>query len=237
MLNYEFSWELILHGQYRDWLVAGLWTTLKLSVVSVVAAFALGLVLVAFRMGPVPLLRKFAAAVIELIRNTPLLVQIFFWYFGSYKILPAAWNTWIVETNQFEFIAAAVALAIYTSAFIAEDIRSGFRAIAPGQMEAGLSTGLTYLQCMRYVLFPQALRLTVPPIVNQFLNLVKNSSLAMTIGVAELTYQARQIESHTLKGFEAFTASTLIYLTLSLLITLLMSRANRPAVPILEYRF
>lgn len=237
MLNYEFSWGLILHGQYRDWLIAGLFTTMKLSFVSVVAAFALGLVLVAFRMGPLGIFRKLASAVIELIRNTPLLVQIFFWYFGSYKILPEAWNTWLVDTNQFEFIAAAVALSIYTSAFIAEDIRSGFRSIAPGQMEAGMSTGLTYLQCMRYVLFPQALRLTIPPIVNQFLNLVKNSSLAMTIGVAELTYQARQIESHTLKGFEAFTASTLIYLALSLAITLLIGRMNRPATPILEYRF
>lgn len=237
MLNYEFSWQLILQGQYRDWLLAGLATTLKLSVIAAVAAFALAVVLAALRLSPVPVLRRMAYAFTELIRNTPLLVQIFFWYFGSYKILPAVWNSWLVETDQFEFIAAAVALAIYTSAFIAEDIRSGFRSIATGQMEAGLSTGLTYAQCMRHVLLPQAVRLTVPPIVNQFLNLVKNSSLAMTIGVAELTYQSRQIESHTLKGFEAFTASTLIYLALSLAIAILVERFDRARKDQPEYAF
>jgi polar amino acid transport system permease protein len=160
----------------------------------------------------------FSHAYLEFFRNTPLLVQIFFWYFGSYKILPAAVNDWLNSMN-FEFAAAVIALTIYTSAFIAEDIRSGVRSIPREQMEAARSSGFSYLRSMYYIILPQAVRLTIPPLINQFLNLTKNSSLAMTIGVAEITYQARQVESYTFKGFEAFTAATLVYLGLSLLIT------------------
>jgi len=167
-------------------------------------------------------LRGMALAYLEFIRNTPLLIQIFFWYFGAYQILPAAWSDWLNQ-RDFEFAAAVIALTLYTAAFIAEDIRSGVRAIPREQMEAARASGFSYLPAMRYVILPQAVRHTVPPLIGQFLNLTKNSSLAMTIGVAELTYQARQIESYTFKGFEAFTAATLVYLALSLLITLLVT--------------
>jgi polar amino acid transport system permease protein len=130
-------------------------------------------------------------------------------------------NDWL-NTMNFEFAAAVIALTIYTSAFIAEDIRSGVRSIPKEQMEAARSSGFSYLRSMYYIILPQAVRLTIPPLINQFLNLTKNSSLAMTIGVAELTYQARQVESYTFKGFEAFTAATLVYLGLSLIITWLV---------------
>jgi polar amino acid transport system permease protein len=166
-------------------------------------------------------LRWLASAYLEFFRNTPLLVQIFFWYFGSYKILPQVINDWLTTTN-FEFAAALIALTIYTSAFIAEDIRSGVLSIPREQMEAARSAGFSYFRGMQYIILPQAIRITVPPLVNQFLNLAKNSSLAMTIGVAELTYQARQVESYTFKGFEAFTAATVVYLALSVVITWLV---------------
>ena len=170
--------------------------------------------------------RWFAYGYLEFFRNTPLLVQIFFWYFGSYKILPDAVNNWM-NTLNFEFSAAVIALTIYTSAFIAEDIRSGIRSIPKEQMEAAQSSGFSYLRSMQYIILPQAVRLTIPPLINQFLNLNKNSSLAMTIGVAELTYQARQVESYTFKGFEAFTAATLVYVVLSVVITSLVTLYNR----------
>ena len=170
--------------------------------------------------------RWFARAFLEFFRNTPLLVQIFFWYFGSYKILPQAVNDWLAGRN-FEFAAAAIALTVYTSAFIAEDIRSGIRSIPREQMEAARSSGFTFVRSMQYVILPQAIRITIPPLINQFLNLVKNSSLAMTIGVAELTYQARQVESYTFKGYEAFTAATLVYLGISLTITGLVNLYNK----------
>lgn len=226
MLNYTFDWSTVTSGKYFGWLVSGLKVTVELSAVSAVAAFVLGLLVAVLRLAPARPLRAAAAAYIEFFRNTPLVVQIFFWYFGSYKILPDALNTWLNDHN-FEFAAAAIGLSIYTSAFIAEDIRSGILAVPKEQMEAARSAGFSYLAAMRRVILPQAVRITVPPLLNQFLNLLKNSSLAMTIGVAEVTYQARQIESYSFKGFEAFTAATVIYLGLSLLLTALVAAYDR----------
>lgn len=217
-----FDWSVVTSGQYVEWLLAGLYTTLELAGISIGLALALGLVIAVLRLSPVAPLRALALGYLEFIRNTPLLVQIFFWYFGAYQVLPTAVNDWLNRGNV-EFGAAVIALTFYTAAFIAEDIRSGIRAIPREQMEAARAAGFTYLGAMRYVILPQAIRHTVPPLINQFLNLTKNSSLAMTIGVAELTYQARQIESYTFKGFEAFTAATLIYLALSLAITALVT--------------
>ena len=218
----SFDWSVVTSGQYVEWLLAGLYTTLKLAGISIGFALALGLVIAVLRLSPLPPLRALALGYLEFIRNTPLLVQIFFWYFGAYQVLPTAVNDWLNRGNV-EFGAAVIALTFYTAAFIAEDIRSGIRAIPREQMEAARAAGFTYLGAMRYVILPQAIRHTVPPLINQFLNLTKNSSLAMTIGVAELTYQARQIESYTFKGFEAFTAATLVYLALSLVITALVT--------------
>ena len=226
MLSYKFDWAVVTSGKYFAWLCSGLKVTLELSAVGMVAAFLLGVVVAILRLAPARPLRAVAGAYVEFFRNTPLLVQVFFWYFGSYKLLPAAVNDWL-NSHNFEFTAAAIALSIYTSAFIAEDIRSGVLAVPREQMEAARSSGFSYLAAMRRVILPQAVRITVPPLVNQFLNLTKNSSLAMTIGVAELTYQARQVESYTFKGFEAFTAATVVYLGLSLLITALVAVYDR----------
>lgn len=226
MFNYHFDWAVVTSGQYALWLLAGIKVTIELSVVAIVGSFILGLIIAVMRMSNFKPILWFAHAYLEFFRNTPLLVQIFFWYFGSYKILPKVVNDWLNTTN-FEFSAAVIALTIYTSAFIAEDIRSGVRAIPKEQMEAAQSSGFSYLQSMYYIILPQAVRLTIPPLINQFLNLTKNSSLAMTIGVAELTYQARQVESYTFKGFEAFTAATLVYLALSIVITWMVTLYNK----------
>jgi len=226
VLKYHFDWSIITSGKYFDWLVSGVKITLELSVVGIIGAFILGLIIAVLKMSHYRPLRWLASAYLEFFRNTPLLIQIFFWYFGSYKILPTAVNDWLNNTN-FEFAAAAIALTIYTSAFIAEDIRSGILSIPKEQMEAARSAGFSYLRSMQYIILPQAVRITVPPLVNQFLNLAKNSSLAMTIGVMELTYQARQVESYSFKGFEAFTAATVVYLVLSVSITALVDVYNK----------
>jgi len=103
-------------------------------------------------------------------------------------------------------------------------------------MEAARSSGFSYIRSMQYIILPQAVRLTIPPLINQFLNLMKNSSLAMTIGVAELMYQARQVESYTFKGFEAFSAATLVYLALSFTITGLMTLYDKKVLQPLKGR-
>ena len=225
MLSYRFDWSVITSGQYHDWLVSGLKVTLQLSLAGIILSFLLGLIVAVMRMSHLKLFRWSACVFLEFTRNTPLLVQIFFWYFGSYKLLPTAVNEWLNNTG-FEFAAGLIALTIYTSAFIAEDIRSGVLSIPKEQMEAAQSSGFSYLRSMQYIILPQAVRITIPPLVNQFLNLAKNSSLAMTIGVMELTYQARQVESYTFKGFEAFTAATVVYLAISVVITFLVDQYN-----------
>jgi len=221
VLKYHFDWSIVTSGKYFEWLVSGLKVTMEISAVGIVFAFIIGLMVAVMKMSSIRPIRWIASAYLEFFRNTPLLIQIFFWYFGSYKILPTPVNDWLNNTN-FEFAAAVIALTIYTSAFIAEDIRSGILSIPKEQMEAARSAGFSFLRSMQYIILPQAVRVTVPPLVNQFLNLAKNSSLAMTIGVMELTYQARQVESYTFKGFEAFTAATVVYLALSVTITALM---------------
>jgi polar amino acid transport system permease protein len=235
VLNYKFDWAIVFTGKYFSWLVAGVYTTIQLSLISIVLAFLLGLLIAVMRMSNTAPIRWFAHGYLEFFRNTPLLVQIFFWYFGSYKVLPAVANDWLVK-QDFEFAAAVIALTIYTSAFIAEDIRSGVRSIPKEQMEAARSSGFSYIRSMQYIILPQAVRLTIPPLINQFLNLMKNSSLAMTIGVAELMYQARQVESYTFKGFEAFSAATLVYLAISFTITGLMTLYDKKVLQPLKGR-
>lgn len=219
---FGLDWSVVTTGQYHEWLLTGIEITIKLSVVSIVLSFIIGLLIAVMRMSAVKPVRWFALGYLEFFRNTPLLVQIFFWYFGSYKILPEAVNTWLTAMD-FEFAAAVIALTIYTSAFIAEDIRSGIMSIPKEQMEAARSAGFSYMRSMQYIILPQAVRITIPPLIGQFLNLTKNSSLAMTIGVAELTYQSRQIESYTFKAFEAFAAATIVYVALSFIITALVT--------------
>lgn len=226
MFKYQFDWAVVTSGKYFGWLLDGLITTTQISVISIVISFLLGLIIAVVRMSNVRPIRWLAQGYLEFFRNTPLLVQIFFWYFGSYKILPQFFNDWLTNTN-FEFAAAVIALTIYTSAFIAEDIRSGVRSIPREQLEAARSSGFSYIRSMQHIILPQAVRITIPPLVNQFLNLAKNSSLAMTIGVAELTYQARQVESYTFKGFESFTAATLVYVVMSITIAGLVTLYNK----------
>ncbi|MCW5624606.1 MAG: amino acid ABC transporter permease [Burkholderiales bacterium] len=216
----------LLTAEYRDAIVAGLVVTLELSALAAIIAAVLGIILAVARMAPFAPARWLSAAYIEFIRNTPLLVQLLFWYFGAPQLLPQVWLEWLYDRN-FEFAAGLAGLACYTAAFVAEDVRSGIRNVARGQMEAARACGLGYLGAMRLVILPQALRTMVPALVNQLLNLTKNSSLAMAIGVAELMYQVREVESRTFRTFEAFAAATAIYLALSLVITLFAAWRER----------
>jgi polar amino acid transport system permease protein len=235
VFNYRFDWAIVTSGKYFEWLVSGVKITLELSLVSIALSFILGLIIAVMRMSNVRPIRWFSHGYLEFFRNTPLLVQLFFWYFGSYKILPKVINDWL-NSMSFEFAAAVIGLSIYTSAFIAEDIRSGVRSIPKEQMEAARSSGFSYIRSMLYIILPQAVRITIPPLINQFLNLTKNSSLAMTIGVAELMYQARQVESYTFKGFEAFSAATVVYVGLSFTITGLMTLYDRKVLQPIKVR-
>ena len=158
-MNYTFNWNMILSSPYRDWIIDGFIVTLKISGISIVAALLLGIIIAVMRLSKVKPLVWFSAIYTEFFRNTPLLVQILFWYFGSAAILPYEIKSWILNNFDYEFAAGVVALSIYTSAFFAEEIRSGIGSIPKNQLEASRACGLGFLQSMAYVILPQAFRI------------------------------------------------------------------------------
>lgn len=213
-----FDTSLLMAGPYHDLLVKGLILSLALLGITLTLSLPLALVVALLRLSPFALLRGIAWTFVESIRNVPLLAHMLFWYFGAPELLPESAREWLYQQN-FEAIAAVFALTLYTSAYMSEDIRSGIRAIPRVQLEAGRALGLGFLATMRWVVLPQAFRVTVPPLISQTLNLWKNTSIATVIGVAELMYQAAKVETATFRSFEPFVFATATYLALSLLIT------------------
>ena len=230
-MNYQFNWSVLWTGQSGQWLLSGLITTLALSACAWLLAVFLGIVSGALRTVPVRPLRALATFYVEFFRNVPLLVWMFFWYFGVPPLLPRAAQDWIFA-HGLEFWAGVFALGVYSGARFSEVLRSGIQSIPRTQFEASVASGLTVTQAYRYVILPIALRLIIPPATNESLNLLKNSSVALTISVAELTFQTRQIETYTAKAIEALTAGTVIYLGLCLSIAFLMAwLERRTAIP------
>jgi polar amino acid transport system permease protein len=225
-MNYQFNWSILWSGQSGAWLLQGLLTTLQLSCLAWLLAMGLGILAGALRTLRVAPLRWLATAYVEFFRNVPLLVWMFLWYFGVPPLLPQALQDWLFE-HGVEFWAGVFALGVYHGARFSEVLRAGIQSIPKTQLEAALSTGLTVGQAYRLVIIPIALRLIIPPATNETLNLLKNSSVALTIGVAELTFQTRQIETYTAKAFEALAAGTMIYLILCVTIATIMARLER----------
>jgi len=218
-----FDYSLLLSGKYHLMMVGGLLLSLQLLAVSLVLALPLSLAVALLRLAPAAPLRWAGFAFVEGMRNVPLLAHMLFWYFGAPELLPESARQWLYDSGHAEAAAAVAALTLYTAAFMAEDIRSGIRAVPTVQMEAGRALGFGFLSTMRRVVLPQALRVTVPPLISQALNLWKNTSIATVIGVAELMYQAAKVESATFRSIEAFAFASAAYLTVSLLITGLAS--------------
>ncbi len=233
-VNYEFNWMAVLTGEYRDWIIQGLIITLKISAISIVLSLLLGTIVTTLRMSKIKVLEWICLSYIEFFRNTPLLVQIFFWYFGSYVILPDALNQWLYA-HDYEFAIGVISLTMYTAAFIAEEIRAGIISIPKEQMESSRATGLSFIQAMSYVVLPQAFRIVIPTLISQFLNLIKTSSLVRTIGVMDLTYMTRQIESYSFRGFEAFTVATLLYIAISLIVSFAITVYNKKYLRMIRY--
>ncbi len=225
-MSYQFKWSVLWSGQSGDWLLQGLLTTLEISALAWVLAVALGVLSGAFRTVPWKPLRVLATSYVEFFRNVPLLVWMFFWYFGVPPLLPQAMQEWLFDHGA-PFWAGMFALGVYHGARMSEVIRSGIQSIPRTQFEASVAMGLTTFQAYRLVIVPIALRLIVPPATSESLNLLKNSSVALTISVAELTFQTRQIETYTAKAIEALTAGTLIYLVLCVGIAAIMARVER----------
>lgn len=225
-MNYQFNWSVLWTGQSGGWLIQGVLTTLEIFVLGLLLAIALGIVAGALRTVPIAPLRWLAGGYVEFFRNVPLLVWMFFWYFGVPPLLPQAIQDWLFN-HGVEFWAGVFAIGVYHGARFSEVIRAGIQSIPKTQLEAALSTGLTIVQAYRLIIIPIALRLIIPPATNETVNLLKNSSVALTIGVAELTFQTRQIETYTAKAFEALAAGTMIYLMLCLAIAAILGYVER----------
>ena len=230
-ISYEFRWPVLWVEPHLTWLIDGILTTLRLSAVSWCFAVFLGILFGAMRTMPFRPLRAVATVYVEFFRNVPLLVWLFFWYFGAPEVFPEFIRQWFIR-HGFEFWSGVAAISVYHGARFAEVIRSGIQSIPRTQLEAGISSGLSVSQTYRLIIIPIALRLIVPPATNESLNLLKNTSLAMTIGIAEITFASRQIETYTAKAVEALTAGALIYLVLCLAISTIMNHLEKKfAIP------
>lgn len=230
-MEYQFEWGVI--WEYAPLLIKGLVVTVELSIISIILSTIIGTALGIARLARSRGLRLLAGVYVEFFLNTPLVIQLFFWYFALPMVFPVAVQQWLWAHN-YEFISGVIGLTVYTSTFIAETVRAGIQSIDHGQTEAALASGLSHSQAMAFIILPQAFRVVLPPLGSQFLNLTKNSSLAMTIAVQELTFQSQAVEAQTFRGFEATTAATLIYIALTLCISALvhlverrLSRGNR----------
>ena len=217
-------------GTFGKWrvgiLVQGLWLTLKVSVIAIVFGVLIGLFGGLFRISDNPALKWSAITYIELIRGSPLLVQIFIWYF----VLGTLINTLIAKAGIVQIPPlwfGVAALATFTGAYVAEMVRAGIQSIHRGQTEASRSLGMNYFQSMRYVILPQALRRIIPSLAGQFISLIKDSSLLGIIAIRELTKATREVVTTSLQPFELWFICALLYLILTFSLSMLLQYVER----------
>jgi glutamate/aspartate transport system permease protein len=234
-VNYNWNWGILLSpepggtGTYLHYLLVGLGWTLATALAAWVIALIVGSVVGTLRTTPLPWVVRLGNAYVEIFRNVPLIVQMFLWFFVVPEFLPKGLGDWIkqVPPPWGSYIPAVLCLGIYTSVRIAEQVKSGINSLARGQRMAGTALGLTLGQSYRYVVLPQAFRIILPPLTSESMNIVKNSSVALTIGLLELTGRARAMQEFSFKVFEAFAATTVIYLLTNLVVVLAMRALER----------
>jgi len=201
----------LLESQYGPLILHGLVTTMELAASAWLLAMILGIFLAILRLTHHRWLQGLVAAYVEYHRNVPTLVQLIVWYFGIPALFSRGMQIWIGHHDP-EFLTAVVALGMCQAAYFSEDIRSGLRALGIGQSEAARSLGMTYLQSMRHVILPQAIRHAAPALINDSTLLFKNTSLAMVIGLSELTYAVSDVNSQTFRTFDCYFIATVLYL-------------------------
>ncbi|HVO90264.1 MAG TPA: amino acid ABC transporter permease [Casimicrobiaceae bacterium] len=238
-MNWNLDWNVFFQetpgggDRYIDLLISGVEWTLLVSVCAWAIAMLVGSIVGTVRTTQNPWLVRIGNFWVELFRNIPLLVQMFLWYFVIPEFIPPL-KSWMVKTDPIyaQFVSAVLCLGLFTSARIAEQVRAGIQSLPRGQRNAGLAMGLTQWQVYRFVLLPMAFRIIVPPLTSETMNLIKNSSIALTIGLAELTFRSREIGEYTFRFFEAFSAATIIYIVIAMTANRVMAFVERRvAVP------
>lgn len=195
-----------LFQQYTGTFIDGFKYTIFSSLLALVFSLVIGTLMAIFQLAQNKVIRTLAKAYVEFFRNIPLLIIVMFFY----VVVPMYWFSFD------GFQAGTIGLTIYTSAFIAETVRSGIQTVPKGQMEAGLSSGFSYSQTMRFIVLPQAFKIVIPPLGNQFINLIKNSSILAMVAGLDLMYQGDLIASETFNTFETYIIVGLFYLVLTL---------------------
>lgn len=216
-MKLDFDLAAVLQGEYAELILKGIETTLQLALLAWCLAMALALLLVCIRLTGNRWAERLVGAYVSYHRNVPTLVQLMLWYFGIPTLLNESTQIWLSNYST-EYLFSVIALGLCQAAYFSEDIRSGLRAIPPGQTEAARAMGLGYVRAMRYVILPQGIRNCLPSLINHSVLLFKNTSLAMAIGVVELTYASREVENYTFRTFESYLVATVVYLVFSLLL-------------------
>lgn len=206
--------------RYLDWLVSGVGWTLLLALTGWCIAFVIGVLVGSARTSTHRGVAIAARLYVEVFRNIPVIVQMFLWYFVFPELLPTALGDAFkkIAPPWGSFVPALIGLSLYTAARVAEQVRAGIEALPLGQRSAAQALGMTELQMYRLVLLPQSLRIIMPTLTSEVMGIFKNTSVALTIGLLELTAQARQINEFTFQTFQAFGSATVVYLLLALLV-------------------
>lgn len=231
-MAYNWNWQVFLQpvssGEttYLGWLLLGMKWTIAISLSAWIIALIIGSIIGVLRTVPNRWLSGFAAAYVEVFRNIPLLVQLFIWYFVLPELLPTKMGDAFKQMNPLaqQFIAAVICLGLFTAARVAEQVRSGIGSLATGQKNASLAMGFSLPQTYRFVLLPMAYRIILPPLTSEFLNIFKNSAVASTIGLIELSRQSQQLVDYTAQPYEAFIAVTLLYLIINIVVMFSMRK-------------
>jgi len=234
-MGYTWHWKVLFEtepggtGTYLEYLVIGLGWTLATAAVAWVIALSLGAAIGTVRTTSHRWAVRAGNLYVEIFRNIPLIVQMFLWFFVVPELVPRALGDWIKQMPPpwGMYIPAVMCLAIFTSVRVAEQVRAGINSLPRGQRMAGVAMGLTEAQAYRYVILPQAFRIILPPLTSETMNIIKNSSVALTIGLLELTGRAKAMQEFSFRVFEAFTAATVIYLLTNLVVVLLMRALER----------
>jgi glutamate/aspartate transport system permease protein len=227
-MNYTWNWGVLLQEPYWHWLQQGFGLTVAISTIAWGIALMIGTLVGLMHTATNGALRCVSSVYITVFRNIPLLLQMFLWFFVVPELLPQVWGHWLKRGMPYpEIVTAVVALGLFTAARVAVQVSAGVRTVPIGQSMAGRAAGMSQAQIYRFILLPQAFRIIIPPMTSEFLTVFKNSSIALTIGVYELTAQIQQIQSYTYQGFEAYTAATAAYVSIALLLTMLMRIVER----------
>ncbi len=227
-MNYQWNWRIFWDanpegtGTFFSSLMSGLGWTMVTALCAWALALVLGVTVGTLRTTSMRGAVRLGQAYVEVFRNIPLLVQMLLWYFVMPELLPQAWGDALKQLPDSPFYTAVVCLAFYMSARVAEQVKAGIQALPRGQAMAAQALGLTVPQVYLNVLLPQALRIVMPPLASEFLNTIKNTSVALTIGLMELTARTRAMESYTSQVFEAFAAASVIYLVVNVTVVQFM---------------